>query len=215
MLRALMNLVLLGLCYPLAMSAAEVTNGVNNLIVFASISGMHLSELSFKTLTMTVQEDASFYSVRASVRLTEDDYKALTRRRTFFDWWDSEKPSYDVWKGTVLLDGADDEFIPELSSVQYSIYIHNSTESVRRLYLLTSGSADNRRLYFYYVSTAQRVMPRNSVDAAAEKNALPVIVQRDSADYNGPGDSAGDGVPDQPSPEGDSGGGEEIEKISR
>ena len=82
MLRALTNLVLLGLC-PLAISAAEVTNGVNNRILFASMSGMHLTEPSLKTLAMAVQEDASFYSVRASVKLTEDDFKALARRKTF------------------------------------------------------------------------------------------------------------------------------------
>ena len=161
MLRALMSLVLLSLCNPVAMSAAEVTNAVNNRMLFASLSGMHLSEPSLKTLAMAVQEDASYYSVRASVKLTEDDFKALTRRRTFFDWWDSEKPSYDVWKGTVLLDGPDDEFIPEQSAVEYSIYIHNRTESVRRLYLLTSAPEGNHRLYFYYVSTAQRLPPRD------------------------------------------------------
>lgn len=195
MLRALTKLVILGLCYPLAASAAELTNGVNDRVVFTSISGMQLTEPSLKTLAMTIEEDASYYSVRASVNLTDDDFRALTRRRTFFDWWDSEEPSYDVWKGTVLLDGAYDEFVPEPSSVQYSIYIHNRTHSVRRLYLLTSESADTHRLYFYYVSTAQRVMmcdagdgtvvmlcdseggvgvmSCDSGDGAVEKNTLP------------------------------------------
>ena len=174
MLRILKGAIVFSLCSAIAAIAAEDTIDVSNRLEFVSISGLHLTEQSLKTLAMTTMDCASFYSMRASVNLTYAEVHGLLSG-PFFDWWDSGVPSYHVWKATVLFDGAYDEFVPEESSIQYHIYIHDRTESVRRLYLLASRAENDSRLYFFYLSTMRRVVPKifDSGDDAAEDDNMP------------------------------------------
>lgn len=139
-------------------SASEMTNVESNQVLFTSLSGMHLSEHSLRTLSISVQDEWTFYSMRASMKLSEEDYTKFTRKRTFFDWWSPKEPPYNVWKGTVLFDGPNDEFILDPSTVEYYIYAQNEADTVRRLYVLTSPVDGIHSLYFYYLSWQRRTL---------------------------------------------------------
>ena len=118
---------------------------------FKTNSGLDfLSKETYGSLKMTGDLDPAFSQIRASVRLEEDELTDLLTH-PFFDWWSRGKPPYKAWKGTVLFDGPSDGFIPEMEEVDYYIFLANSSESVRRMYVITVDVESGSQLFYYYL----------------------------------------------------------------